>query len=240
MLDYLKSEQLKQKRTFHMKLLVIGPAVCLLVCMFLMAGIFMQTASYNWWYTIFLPFTFTYICTSIVTREKKHNYHNLFGAVENKKKLWYAKILMSVLCLLTTILIFCILIIGIGLVFGQGIGIVGDFFAGIVLVLTFAWQLPLWMLVALKGNQFLAVFLSVVCNMGISVFFAPGRLWWVPFAIPTRMMCPVLNILPNGLLMDGNHPLNDTSVILPGILICVALFVVVSLISARIFDKQEA
>lgn len=240
MFNYLRSEQLKQRRTFHTKLLVVGPAVSMLVCIFLMAGVFIQTASYNWWYITFLPFTFTYICSAIVCGEKKHNFHNLFSAVEDKKKLWYAKILVSVIYLAIAAAIFCVLIACVGLIFGQAISPVHNLLAGLILVLTFAWQLPLWMLTALKGNLFLSVFLSVVCNLGFGAFFAPAKLWWVPFAIPARLMCPVLNILPNGLLMEGSHALNDAGVILPGILITVVMFVIISVISAKVYERQEA
>ena len=239
MLNYLKSEQLKQRRTFHTKLLVAGPAVSIFICMFLMARMFLQTASYNWWYITFLPFTFTYICSAMVSREKKHNFHNLFAAVEDKKKLWYAKILMSVIYLAVTSAVFCVLIEGVGLIFGRAISPVYNLLAGLVLMLTFAWQLPLWMLVTLKSNLFLSVFLSIVCNLGFGAFFALSRLWWVPFAIPARMMCPVLNILPNGILMDKSHALNNAGVILPGILITLVMFVILSMVSAKVYEKQE-
>jgi ABC-2 type transport system permease protein len=53
-------------------------------------------------------------------------------------------------------------------------------------------------------------------------------------------MCPVIHVLPNGLTVPANDPLLASNVILPGVLITLALFVILSALTALTYRKLEA
>lgn len=239
MRNYLKSERIKQKRTFQNKLVMATPVICLILSFLLMGSGYVQTAGYNWWYILFLPFTFTYISGAIISSEKKHNYHGLFAVCEKKEKLWYAKIGIATMYLLITNVIFCVFSIACGVVWGQYISIENNVLANLILTITFAWQIPFFMLITLKSNLFFSILISVVGNLGIACICAVENIWWIPFGIPARLMCPVIGVQPNGLFVEPGSPLGESGVILPGLLLTIALYIILSVISAQIFKRQE-
>ena len=239
MVNYLKAELLKQKRSFNNKIIWLVPIINIIITFLLMGVNYIQTASYNWWYVLFLPFTFTYISASIISKEKKYNFHGLFGIVKDKRQLWYGKILASTIYLFLTCFTFSTMTIICGLTLNEQIPVWNNLCAGLLLFVTFAWQIPLFMFISLKINMFLSVLLSAGCNLIIAAICAVESYWWVPFAIPARIMCPVIKVLPNGLLMETNNPLNNNNVIWIGVLITVSLYFVISYITAKIFESQE-
>ena len=62
-------------------------------------------------------------------------------------------------------------------------------------------------------------------------------LYWVFYthdAIPMRMMCPLLHVLPNGLAAEAGNPLLDTGVIVPGM----CLSITVSYTHLDVYKRQ--
>jgi len=239
MVNFLKAEFLKQKHSFNNVIVWLIPVINILISFVLTGPTYIQTASYNWWYILFLPFVLTYISSSIIKKDCKFNLHGLFGIVKNKKQLWYAKIGTATIYLFLTCFIFSLFTSICGFVFQRQIPVFDNILAGILLFITFAWQIPLFMFISLKINMFLSVLLSAGCNLIIAAICAVESYWWVPFAIPARIMCPVIKVLPNGLLMETNNPLNNNNVIWIGVLITVSLYFVISYITAKIFESQE-
>lgn len=239
MINYIKAEILKQKRSFNHVILWLLPVINIAIAFLLMGANYIQTASYNWWYILFLPFSFTFISSSVIQKEKKYNFHGLFGVVQDKKVLWYAKIGMATIYLLCTCLLFSLLTILCGLLFHEQISVMDNILAGLSLFITFAWQIPLFMFITLKWNMFLSIIVSLLCNLVIACLLADGGLWWIPFSIPARIMCPIIKVLPNGLLLSPEHVLNDNKVIFPGVLITVALYFIFSKVTSNNFKDQE-
>lgn len=239
MLNLLRAELLKQKHRFSLKLVWIAPMFTIFLVVALMSGRYFMTGAYNWWYTMLLPGSFTMFAAFCVAGEKRKNRHGLFGVVEQKKQLWMAQVLFSTGYLFATCLVFFVLVTLGGLLFGTMINVFKSGLANLILFLTFAWQMPLWMMVTEKMGKFVSVFLSLLCNFAIGVIVATGATWWIPFAIPARLMCSVIGVLPNGLPAEIGNPLLDSSVILPGILITVFLYVLVLAFTSIWFEKRE-
>lgn len=242
MTKYINSEWLKHKRTFYMKLIFIMPVVCILTALFLMGTTYVQSAGYNWWYMLFLPFTFTFIGAEMIHREKRYSFHGMFTLVEDKKKLWYAKVAAGTIVLVKTSAIFCILVLLCSL-FGAQIDIIPVIVAMVLLVLTFAWQIPFFMYFTLKSNMFLSVIVSVFCNFGFACFCSVNSFWWIPFAIPAKLMCFAIGVLPNGLAIPQEELLNNTEVIAStvgiGVGVGVIMYVVATMFTAKLFVNQE-
>ena len=70
-------------------------------------------------------------------------------------------------------------------------------------------------------------------------FLADTTLWWVfPMAIPVRLMCPVLGILPNGLPVPNGSGLWDSGVLIPGMLLSLAWFLVLTVLTCAWFQRK--
>ncbi|WP_207707430.1 lantibiotic immunity ABC transporter MutE/EpiE family permease subunit [Clostridium tarantellae] len=235
----MKAELLKQKHSFHKKLVWLAPIVTIFIAIILMGGGYIQSGSYNWWYTIILPASLTIISSLTIVNEQKGKFHGLFSSLVHIKKLWYSKIIVCTLYLALTCLTFFIGITLSGVLFGSQISLIDSFIASLILFILFAWQIPLWMYLSMKVNISFSVILSLICNFGIAVIFAVKTVWWIPFAIPARLMCSIIGILPNGLNVDGGSYLLNDNVIPVGIFINVTLYVVLSYLTAKCFEKQE-
>ena len=186
-----------------------------------------------------LPGCFTMTSAFTVAREQKKNRHGLFGVAVDKKKLWLAQIILGTLFLLTTCLVFFVGITLGGLLFGQTIGVGVSLLASVLLFVTFAWQIPLWMFITEKIGTFSTVLISLLCNFGIAVICAVESFWWIPFSIPARLMCPTIGVLPNGLRVEVGSNMEDPAVILPGVLIAILLFILLTIATTSWFKKRE-
>lgn len=239
MVNYLKSEFLKQKHRFNLKLLWLSPFIAVALVIILMGGRFFMEGAFNWWYTMILPGTLSMIVSFTVSAEKKNNRHGLFAVSINKNRLWLSQLIMNTILLLIINLIFFVVTSAVGITIGVPIPFLNSFLASFVLFLTFAWQIPLFMFISEKMGSFLSILISLFCNMGFGIFFAATRLWYVPFAIPARLMCPIIKVLPNGLPVEAGNHLGDSSVIFIGIMITVALYFIFSLITTLWFNHRE-
>ncbi len=239
MVNYLKAEFLKQKHRFNLKLLWLSPFIAVTLVIILMGGRFFMEGAFNWWYTMILPGTLSMIVSFTVSAEKKHNHHGLFSVSINKKMLWISQLIMNTILLLITNIIFFMVLSAVGTALGISIPFLNSFIASFVLFLTFAWQIPFSMFISEKVGSFFSIILSLICNMGFGIFFAPTRLWYVPFAIPARLMCPIIKVQPNGLPLAPGNRLGDISVIFIGIVITVVLYLLLSVITTLWFHHRE-
>lgn len=237
--EYFKAELLKQKRSFNKILLWLAPLVTILLAGVLMGGSYLQDGAYNWWYMLLLPGCFTMITAFTMTKECKKNRHGLLGIAVQKKKLWLAQIIVCTAFLLVTCMFFFVFTTIGGILCGQLLTMSESFWASMTLFLTFAWQIPLWMFITEKTGAFVAILLSLFCNFAMPVICAVESYWWIPFAIPARLMCAIIHVLPNGLQVEMGSELADKGVILPGIMITLALFAFMTMLTAAWFEKCE-
>lgn len=239
MYNLLKAECLKQKRRFSLKLLWAAPLVPLLLAFLLMGGRFLLEGSFNWWYTMLLPGALAMLVSFTGSAEKKHNRHGLFSVMTDKKKLWFAQLILHTIFLFLMNLIFFVFVSAAGAFLGISMPFFDSFTASLVLSVTFAWQIPLFMFLCEKAGAFCSIFVSLLFNMGFGIFFAATKLWYIPFSIPARLMCPIIRVLPNGLPVPAGSSLENTSVIFPGLLITALLYIALSLVTAGWFARKE-
>lgn len=239
MLNLVKAEILKQRRSFNNKVIWLIPIVLVALALFILPFNFYE-GMMNWWYITFLPFIFTYVSASLVRKDQKKNTHGLLAIVEDKKKLWYAKVVTAFVYLVIANIIFEVIVLISSKLLGFSIA-TGEMIVGLlVLCITFAWQLIAWMHLAQKVGEGICVLLSVICNLVIAALCAPGCYWWIPVAIPARLMCPILGIMPNGCLVgEYAKALASSSVIVPGIAISCFLFALLLVLSAKAYEKKE-
>lgn len=84
-------------------------------------------------------------------------------------------------------------------------------------------------------NLFVCLFITVS-----GVVISQTRIWYVLVsAVPMRMMCPLLHVLPNGLAAEAGNPLLDTGVIVPGMCLSIIWFVFVTVLFLKWFERRE-
>lgn len=247
MIEYFISENMKIKRKFVKKLVWIAPTMVILLSVFLTATYF-QVDIYNWWYTFILP--------GVIAIEGCFLY-KIDGDMKNKsvmalhvdlKKVWISKILVAV----KNIVISCMIIF----IAGQlsvfvipmrsesNISMLSGFVGILVIIITSVWQIPLYFFLGSKIGVFPSIILSLATNI-FSMVIATKRFWIVnPFSYTSRLMCPILRLLPNGLLAkEGSKTftpeLLNTSSIPLAIGISIVLFIVITYLTAKWYERQE-
>jgi len=236
---YVKSELLKNKKSQSVRLLWAMPIVCFIIAILLMNGTYVQILAWNWWYMLFLPFVIAYVCMAMLRRDKKKNFHGLFGIVEKKEMLGYGKVIVATIYLAVTNFCFWGMTLVSEYLLGTQVGIVNSLIGSIVLTITVAWQIPFFLLLSIKCNLFIGFVVSLFCNFLIACMCATESFWWIPFAIPARMMCHIVGILPNGLLVEETMEFGGNSVVFIGIVLTTALYFAMTLLFGKAFRKQE-
>lgn len=238
----IRAEWLKIKRTFTKKLIWLAPLFTLLLCAGLMPGPFFQIASYNWWYTMLLPGGLTLMCAGVLQKDgKKLKYRAVLGLPIPPHNIWLGKIGVVAGMLLASILALFIGVTLSGLVFPAGLTLADSAAGSSLLFLTFLWQIPLSLYLTDRIGMIATLILNLLGNVACNILFAAQDSWWsVPYAIPSRLMCATIGVLPNGLPVPAGHALGDKSVILPGVLITLGLFFLLSLLTTLSFRNREA
>lgn len=247
MFEYFTSENMKINHTCAKKLVFIAPIMVILLSGFLAQDYF-QVDIYNWWYTLMLPGAIS-LGSCLLSK--------IDGSMKNKavralpvdlKKIWLAKILVAV----KNIFISCMIIFIAGelSVFIIPIDSISDIsmlsglVGTLVIVITSIWQVPLCFFLGNKIGMFPTIILSVAVNI-FSVITAIDKLWWAnPFSYTSRLMCPILKLLPNGLVAKPGSQtftpeLLNASVIPLGVGISIVLFVIITRLTAKWYEKQE-
>ncbi|MGG4499861.1 lantibiotic immunity ABC transporter MutE/EpiE family permease subunit [Paenibacillus polymyxa] len=238
----IAAEHLKLKRTFTKKLVWLAPIVTLLLCTGLMGGHMFQSASYNWWYIMLLPGALTLMCSGVIQKDgKKLKYRAILGMSVDLAQVWYGKIGVCVrLLMVSSIILFVGITLG-GFVFSSSVTLAGSVAATLILFVTFLWQIPLCLFLTDRIGMFATLIINMLGNVACTILFATSSIWWaVPYAIPARLMCAVIQVLPNGLAILSEDPLLDRGVIVPGLVITVGLFMILSVLTAMSFQKREA
>lgn len=239
MYKMVQAENLKQKRTFQKWVVLIAPIFALFIADKLNGYEYGQMCAYNWWYVFLLPASLTLITSFIMKKDMNKNFHGLIGTIVDKKKIWYSKIIICTIYLGMMCMIFFIGITVMGLVWKNTINIKDSFISSTLLFILFSWQIPLWMYVSMKRNNGFTMLMSMIGNIIVAVFCAVESFWYIPFAIPSRIMCYTIGVLPNGLPVEAGTYILDMKVITIGIIISVVLYITISYISSKWFEKQE-
>ncbi|MCR4691127.1 MAG: lantibiotic immunity ABC transporter MutE/EpiE family permease subunit [Lachnospiraceae bacterium] len=241
MLNIMKAEYLKTKRTMSMLLIPVFPVIVLGLAFVLtmnMTNAYSESV-WNWWYTLLLPGMLAIISYLSVVREKKTKYYNLMTLSTGRKKLMLGKILfMAVIMLVANTIVFAGATIG-GKVLTTCVPTAGAVAAVIALTVVSMWEIPLFLFLSERFGMIVELIACLVITVA-GILFAPTSKWiFLVSAIPMRVACPLLHIMPNGLRLEAGNPLMDASVILPGILISLVWFVIGTVLYLNWFDKRE-
>lgn len=242
MLAIIRTEHLKLKHTFGRKIVALAPILTMSIALILSGGIekAFPAGAYNWWYTMMLPGMLGILCYLVIKKDKKTKYYNILVLPLLPEKSWIGK---TMYCALGLVVANLIILTGTflgGIIFGTTITFQAGLCGVLLLSITYLWEIPLLLYLSARFGMFASVFTSMVLAISATVTLADTSLWWVyPPSIPIRLMCPVLKILPNGLPMPKDSVLASLSVVFPGILISILLFLGLLYLTVRWFQKME-
>lgn len=162
--------------------------------------------------------------------------HNISPSI-----IWTGKVVLMAYHTMLSTLVFIIVIIISGLITAGGeIPWIKVFTGGFMVWLTSLAIIPLQLWVATwKGTFFsMAVgFVGLIAN----VIAAPKWYWvYVPWSWPTRLMCPIIGVHPNGAPLKSSDFLMNSSVIPKGIVLSLVTLIIVTIITSTWFTRREA
>lgn len=249
----LRSELLKYRRTFTKKLVILLPLFFVLQAMpsiWLMPKDVVRgwehvnTMVFNIWTVVFLPLGIALFAYLIDMQERKAgNYRSLRAHAYSPGQIWVNKVTaMVIFTFIATLILF-----------------VATICSGLITITDGKWDIPwktiftadflAWLscLAIIPIQLWAATWNGMFASMGVGFagltvgMFVVKKSWWfvVPWSWGTRMMCPVLQLDPNGVMLDAGDPLLDTSVLPVGIILSVIGFFVVTGVTALWFQRRE-
>lgn len=221
MVPLIRSELLKMRHTFALKLVVLAPVITVLLGYGLSPHDF-QYSAYNWWYTVLLPIVISLWSASMVSREKSTGMHNMIALPIRTEKVWLGKMAALAVLLASAHIFLWGIATALGLYTTATISPTDSLIGCALLVLTYAWQLPFIAWLADKTGYLVAVITSSAANLVLSSIGAT-KAWFmlIPYAIPARVVAPFFHMQPNGLPLESGSPLLDTGVVIPAIAVSI-------------------
>lgn len=205
---YLKSENLKFRRSLSRKLIFLIPAALILISVvFFYTGMglggFSSVLVCNWCMPV-ASLAVVFLCHSVNQIDKKHQYRTIYCLPIDLKKLFISKTILTALYLL---------LISLGLVLINviteciasaslaPIGFAGYYILGHGLLwLSLLWQIPFCLFLDQKVGFVASVIINLFAAAAGGLFLYLAPLFWVfPYSWPARIMATFFGILTNGL-----------------------------------------
>lgn len=247
----VKAESLKRRHTFERILPVAAPLFTILLAFLLTGGgqgKALPIGAWNWWYTLLRPGMLAILCYLGVRKDKKIGDYHIWMQPESVGKCLTWKIVYYILVMAASNFQLFGGILLCGKLFGSTISGWNGFCGFLLLSIVSLWEIPLYMFLSARFGMLATVLSSAVLSIAGTAGFAGTDFWWLcPSAVPSRLMCPVLGILPNGLPVPVESSLWNRGVILPGIMISVSWFILLTGLiqcqvdsrTARRLDRQS-
>lgn len=237
MIDIVKAEFLKSKRTSTNKFIVFTPLFTLLICVLWGGG---QNGAYNWWYVTFLPGMLSIISAQVITREKGLSYKGIFLYPKSKVSIWLGKMLYVTILFILSSILFMFGIELVGFLFGYTIPFQANMLATLILILTFLFTIPINLFLTVQFNMFVAVLFNVGMTMfGVVSYGTESFVQYLPYGTSSALMVPILHILPNGLPASENSTLLNGHSIIGDTVISVLVFIVLAILTSIWFKNKE-
>lgn len=239
--NYLKAENLKYKRSFTKKIIILSPIVTLIIA--LLSPLWFEVNGYNFWYIVMLPGTITLLCILINQKEeKKLSYRSVYSLPVDLKKIWTGKILLISMYTFISSVLLAIGINAIGSILNLNLEIilVKGFISIIIISISSFWQIPFTLFLCKKFNLLGGILINFGLGTILNIMLATSNIWWIsPYSYTSRLMATFLEIHPNGVPLEAGDILLNPSIIPIGIVISIILSIGVTIITSNWFQKQE-
>jgi ABC-2 type transport system permease protein len=248
MKSYYISENLKKKHLFVSKLSICAPITSVLL-VFILSSDFLYVHLFNWWYTIIHPVVLSFLCVLLSRVDGRMNDKAVKEIPVNLKKVWIAKVLIGIKFSLISCLVLLVsyMLFNVALTNNNIIVIPyrDALTAVIIILITHMWQIPLYLFIGYKAGIFIAIVSSIVFNTILGSVIALTDYWFLyPFSYSSRLLCPILKIMPNGLLLKPQslsyHPeLASYDTVATGIISSIILLILSVWLTTMWYQRKE-
>lgn len=237
MVNLLKSEWLKEKRTVNKKLFLIIPIVfasyCLLMS-FVMGGVsygkdYLIVTAYNWYPLMILPLFISLLTCNSLSKERKHHNQLFYRTLDiSTGKVYLSKLVIVTFELSIILLASFITLFALGKIMGDTTDYSQVFLASIYLFIGSLPLIPISMIIYQVSNYFVVILVNFVFNIFAAIPAVES--WWGfwPWSYSLRLMAPTLGIHPNGTFLEAGSYLLDASVVPIALILGVGLYLVFS------------
>lgn len=251
--SFFQAEKLKYRHTPVNAIIIFMPLLTAFLSAWLMGSYFTVDA-YNWWYIGIYPGGLGILCSIIGRKDKAKKNYTIWSLPCKMEKIWDAKIAVGAVFSGISVFVLTVLIVlGENLIehilkqqMRTSMSFGTQLLAGFVLWLTTLWMVPFCLFLSQK----IGTFLMLIIHMGIytvlsaSVSLKP-YFFLFPGAITARVMCPLIKVLPNGLLFEPGQltyspELGEISGLWIGVFSAIVWFFICWLYSRKWFQKQTA
>lgn len=204
---YYLAEKLKNRHTYVGKLIILMPLITVCLAAGLAADYFIID-SYNWWYVALFPGMLALIGAAVGNRDRKMGNRAVRTLPVDMKAVWDGKVLYGIRCMGIALLVLLSAVLCISIGFEQimqrkfviDVSVRRHILATVVLFVTSLWQIPFCLLL----QQIWGTFPMILLHMGSYILLAAELslqpyFMLLPGGITARVMCIILEILPNGL-----------------------------------------
>lgn len=241
MRNILSAEHLKTRHSMLRRLPVAFPLITGVLALVLTLGMPDSYAEsvWNWWYTLLLPAMLALLCHLAAAQEKKTNGYHLKTLATDCRLLLLGKVLyLGFPVLLANLIVCAVASIG-GALLSTRVPFGGAVCAVLLLTLAELWQIPLFLYLSDRFGMLIELLVCLLLTVGGTII-SQTPLWYVLVsALPMRMLCPLLYILPNGLHAEAGHPFLDMKHVLPALGLSVLWFLLLTALLLRRSVKKE-
>lgn len=240
-INIVKAEYQKTKRSMRRRFIWAFPMITFVLAFVLTLGMTNVYAEsvWNWWYTLLLPGMLAVICHLSMTQEKKANYYNLMTLSTSKRKLMLGKIIyMGCVVLTSNMIVFAGTSLG-GFLLTTRVPLGGAAVAVWLLTAAQLWEIPVFLFLSERFGMIAELLIYLFLTVGGTMIAPTGKWYLLVSAIPMRILCPFLHILPNGIPTEAGNPLLDIGVVVPGICLSMIWFVFAAILFLNWFEKRE-
>lgn len=241
MLNIVSAEYLKTGKSTGRVLTWTFPMIAFALAFVLTLGMTDAFAEsvWNWWYTLLLPGMLAVTCYLSIIREKKTGYYHFMTLSTGRKKLMMGKIIyMGCAVLASNFILFVGASLG-GFLLTTCIPFGGAVIAVFALTVLQLWEIPLLLFLSERFGMITEILVCLFLTVSGTIIAPTGKWYLFVSAIPARILCPLLHILPNGIRAENGNPLLDARVVFPGIFLSVLWFLLTTVLFLNWFDKRE-
>ncbi|QAV33350.1 ABC-2 type transport system permease protein [Fervidobacterium changbaicum] len=248
MLNYLKAEFLKYKRTPIKKLFYFVPIMVSLTVVLIMLnspksfmepGAFIIATSYNWWTVLFMPLSIAFIVGLASVMERKAGNYKIFVLRNlSLKGIWMSKILTISVLMLCSVIIFSVLVAASQKVFAGWIATKEIVISTFIIWFGSISLVPIYLFFGTKFGLAGSILIGFLGSLS-GPLTATEQYWFLnPFSIVIRTLCPIIKVHPNGVLLPDGDPLITTTSVTMGMISSLIFFLVLSAITSLWFEKE--
>ncbi|MCX7903607.1 MAG: lantibiotic immunity ABC transporter MutE/EpiE family permease subunit [Caloramator sp.] len=248
MVNYLKAEYLKYKRTSIKKLFFLLPILVMLIVYLMYSFMpkgymeitdFIMITGFNWWTVLFIPIGTAVLVGLVNIMEKKVGNYKVFVSRNlSLQGIWISKVFVICIFMFYSIIILAFLIVFFEILLGGQIKLKEILSSVLVIWVGSINLVPIYLFLSIFGGLILNVIVGFI-GFFIGAVMAIKSYWmFVPWSLSLRMLSPILKVHPNGIPLKANDFLLDTSVIKIGLFFSIMYFVVFTFITSLWFKKE--